>query len=604
VILDCNQGLAEISGYSIDELVGMDGLLLIAESSREMVMANIQAGYEKPYEAMGLRKNGQEYPIRLEARNIPYKGQPVRAVEFRDISSRKKAEEELKDSELRHRVIFENSPLGMVRFSQEGVILDCNDHFVGLMGSSRERLIGFSTLKESNELMRESLRKAIEGQPSAYEDYYTSVTGNRTVYLRVQFNPVDMGKIPTEVIATLEDYSDRKEYQDHLQQAKDEAEKASYAKTMFLANMSHELRTPLNGIMGMQQLLKSTNLDKEQDEYVTLAIQSAQRLTGLLGDILDLTKIESGKMSIVEKSFDLDEVFDLVKQLFGPSCDQKGITLTLRCDETIPKRLLGDPVRLQQILNNLVGNAVKFTDVGEIACEASLLHSDESDVVRVFFSVADSGIGIKDKDIEYLFGEFTQADESYRRSYQGAGLGLSIVRRLIHLLGGNLVVESQIGVGTTFSFSMPFAIEESCKITRSVAGARIAEGKFSQPILLVEDEAVNQLATKSILEKADMRVVAVSNGEEAIQEVASGDYGLVLMDIQMPVMDGVEATRKIRNGAAGEGKKKIPIIALTAHAMDGDRESFLGKGIDGYIAKPVDVSLLMSTINEVLYGQE
>jgi CheY-like chemotaxis protein len=175
---------------------------------------------------------------------------------------------------------------------------------------------------------------------------------------------------------------------------------------------------------------------------------------------------------------------------------------------------------------------------------------------------------------------------------------------LIHLLGGNLVVESQIGVGTTFSFSMPFAIEESCKITRSVVGARIAKDKFFQSILLVEDEAVNQLATKSILEKADMRVVAVSNGEEAIQEVASGDYGLVLMDIQMPVMDGVEATRKIRNGAAGEGKKKIPIIALTAHAMDGDRESFLGKGIDGYIAKPVDVSLLMSTINEVLYGQE
>lgn len=600
IILDCNQGLADISGYSMEELVGMDGVLLIAESSRKMVVRNILAGCEKPYEALGVRKNGEEYPIRLEAKNIPYKGQQARAVEFRDITAQKKAEEKLKDSELRHRVIFENSPLGMIRFSQEGRILDCNDHFIELMGASREKLIGFNTLTQSNKSMQKALRKAIDGHPSTYEDYYTSVTGNKTIYLRVQFNPVNQGKIPTEVIATLEDYSDRKEFQDHLKNAKEEAEKANHAKSMFLANMSHELRTPLNGIMGMLQLLKSTNLNTEQREYVTLAIQSAQRLTGLLGDILDLTKIESGKMSVVEKSLNLSEAFDLAGKLFGPSCDQKGIELRFDYDNNIPKELRGDPIRLQQILNNLIGNAVKFTDTGRITCEASLLSKSKTNEVRVFFAVSDTGIGMEDANINYLFSEFTQADESYRRSYQGAGLGLSIVRRLITLLGGHLAVESELGTGTTFSFSIPFKVDTTHVYTPSnLEKEKPKNIIYNQTILLVEDEFVNQVATKSILEKAGMRVVAVNNGKEALNEIANNDYDLILMDIQMPVMDGVEATRKIRNGAAGETKKNIPIIALTAYAMDGDKESFIRKGINEYITKPVNVSILMSTISKI-----
>ena len=337
VILDCNQGLADISGYTMDELVGMDGLLLIAESARELVMGNILAGYEKPYEALGLRKNGEEYPVRLEAKNMPYKGKMVRAVEFRDISKRKKAEERLRDSELRHRVIFENSPLGMVRFSADGRILDCNDRFVELMGSSREALIGFHTLEKSNRKMREALGRAIRGKPSSYEDYYTSVTGNMNTFLHVQFNPVDLGKVPTEVIATLEDFSERKQARDDLQKAKDEAEAFSRSKTEFLTNMSHEIRTPLNGILGMLQLLQGSDLDAEQSGYIVDAIQSSKRLTSLLTDILDLSRVEAGKLTVQRVPFDLTETCRQVYDLFLLAADQSGVELRCEVDLDIPE---------------------------------------------------------------------------------------------------------------------------------------------------------------------------------------------------------------------------------------------------------------------------
>ena len=610
VILDCNQGLTEISGYAMEELVGMDGLLLIAEQSREMVMKNIVSGYEAPYEAFGVRKNGEEYPLRLEARNVPYKGKSVRAVEFRDITNRRRIEEELRDRELRYRVIFENSPLGMIRFSSDGVILDCNDLFVDLMGSSKEELIGFDSCRRSGPEMTLALKKALAGEVSSFEDYYTSVTGNKQTFLHVEFNPVNAGQSPTEVIATLEDVSARKQAQDELRAAKEEAEKskelaeaASRSKTEFLTNMSHEIRTPLNGILGMLQLIQATGLDKTQVEYVLAAMQSSKRLTTLLTDILDLSRVEAGKLSVQSISFDLPETLEQVCELFRLTSEQAGVKLVCEADPLLPKVVKGDAIRLQQVLTNLAGNAFKFTTQGSITINAHVVNHEEADLCRVLFTVADTGTGIPDDELGTLFDSFTQVSQGYNRKHQGAGLGLAICKRLVSLMGGSMAIESEEGVGTIFYVLIPFSIDTSIQQaslplekpeTLTVAGLNI---------LLAEDERVNGLVTQRFLENSGHIVRTVVNGQQVIEALQEDEYDTVLMDIQMPVMDGLEATRIIRSGNAGEKCKNISIVAVTAFAMVGDKEKFLDAGMDDYVVKPIELKALQSVLSR-LHGRK
>ncbi len=390
-----------------------------------------------------------------------------------------------------------------------------------------------------------------------------------------------------------------------LTKAKEAAESVSQAKSEFLANMSHEIRTPLSGMTGMLHLLLTTAQDPEQKEYVQNAIESSQRLTTLLGDILDLSRVEAGRLEVVSRPFELRDMLRFVENVFRPSCEAKGISLQVQVDPSTPRFVRGDQVRVQQILNNLVGNAIKFTDSGWIRVEVSPLRLDAEGRIRIFFLVEDSGIGVAPEKMESLFEKFTQADVGYARSYQGAGLGLSIVRGLVGLMDGHISMDSEPHGGTRFHLWIPFETADSadedaleaetapsvpCELDCDMAGVRV---------LVAEDDRVNQLTLVRYLEKNGCQVTAVMNGSKALEALRESDFDLILMDIQMPVMDGLEATKAIRSGAAGRDRADIPIVALTAYAMQGDRERFLKADMDAYIAKPVDLGVLRETLSGI-----
>ena len=390
---------------------------------------------------------------------------------------------------------------------------------------------------------------------------------------------------------------------EELLKAKDSAEAASKAKSEFLANMSHEIRTPLSGILGMLQLMVGSPLDGEQKEYILAAMRSSHRLTRLLSDILDLSKIEAGKMALHEEEFEIAGQRDTILDLFTMEAKEKGIVLDFSIDERTPSLLIGDKSRLQQILFNLIGNAIKFTDAGRVQVEVMPLGLQHG-ALRVLFIVHDTGIGIADDLLRVVFEPFTQAESSYTRRFQGAGLGLSIVRKLIGMMHGELTIDSTEGLGTTVYCSLPFKLPTSRRRTHEKHVEK-AGGLRHQPvrILFAEDDVVNLMAGKRLLEKSGYTVGTAMDGQEALAKLSDKEFDLIIMDIQMPGMNGVAATKAIREGRAGQDKVNIPIIAMTAYSMSGDREKFLAAGMEDYISKPVSMAELHAVINKVIGGK-
>lgn len=610
ICVETNEAATTMFGYTYDELIGIFGTDVISSATKHIVEGNMLSGFELPYEAEGVRKDGTVFPAEFQGKMFEYRGKMMRATTVRDLTKQKKAEASLRHSEERFRGLIEN----LDRIAVQGYD---NDRRVTYWNSASTRLYGYTEEEALGrrledliipDFLREQTVRLLndwqgEHSPlSSGEMTLCRKDGSEVhVYSSHVMNFTSRGR---EFFCIDIDLTDIKRMQTELIEAKDLAEAASKAKSEFLANMSHELRTPLNGIMGMLQLLETTQLSVEQLEYVHLAAQSSRRLTHLLADILDLSRIEAGKMRIGSEPLDIPETLREMYDLFMPVADRAATALVISADPQIPRVLYGDESRLRQILSNLIGNALKFTPAGEIRVEATLLPPQSPDHSRILFSISDTGIGIADEKISEIFDAFIQADGAFSRQFQGAGLGLSIVRQIVTLMDGAMSVESHSGKGTTFYVSLPFLLRPSDTEDASAPVNGRPQESPHRRALIVEDDPVNRLVLSRFLEKLRVDCDTAENADTALELLRHGGYSVIFLDIQLPGTDGVELCRHIRTSPDLKSISGIPIIALTAHAMKGDRERFLQEGMDGYLAKPLDLNRVSEILSGVAASEE
>lgn len=742
-----NKGAENIFGYTSEQILDSSIMKIMPEEYRALhtnSMNRLVAGgaprlIGKTVELTGIRKDGQRFPIDISLASWQASsGEMFFSGVIRDITERKRAEETLEKVLLELNIILESAGVGIV-FLRGGHIVRVNRRFEQMLGLERKEVVGgsleriFASISEFERMVDEITHGSKEASSYHTEAMLRRKDGSE-LWGSIYCTSIDRMDPGRGEIWILDDITMRKQTEDALKRAVEAAQAASRAKSEFVANMSHEVRTPMNGIIGMTDLLLDTGLSDDQKEYVTLVKQSADSLMRIINDILDFSKVESGKMDMERVAFDMHDVVDASLDSLNYQASAKGIEVISDIRMDVPAILTGDPGRLRQVILNLLGNAIKFTDRGHILVRVdAFTHGRRAnDEIELHFTVSDTGVGIPREKHEIIFDSFTQADGSTTRKYGGTGLGLAISRQIVEMMGGRIWVDSEVDKGSAFHFTAKFghaavpekpapldlspmtaliaddnehvrhmlkealrswgasaiespdiagvlpllerdenpldiviveapAIEcgELSSFMKSIRGSRrgklskvivlvpsgmqrdtekcceglalcldkpvkrkdlsaaislildrktnppgeavissaVQGGRVGKRVLLVEDNAVNQKLVLSILGNKGFMVTTASNGLEALEQLSKGRFDVILMDIQMPVMDGIEATRIIRDPSSAYYNPDVPIIALTAYAMEGDKARFLDHGISGYVSKPFHVNELISMMN-------
>jgi PAS domain S-box-containing protein len=623
-ILDANAKFCTLTGYTLDELIGTNHRIVNSGTHPPAFFAQmwrtIAAGEVWHGEICNRSKDGSLHWV--DASIVPMAGadgRPERYVAIRtDITERKRAEAALREQLHFRGELLDAIPVAIYYKDAEGRFLGMNRALEWMFGIDRHAAIGHTSAEvfsdgyadEHIERDRELLTRPTR---QSYEMEMPLPDGTpRTLYYSKASMTQASGAV-TGMIGVIFDTTERKSLERRLGEAKDAAEAASLAKSQFLANMSHEIRTPMNGIIGMTELVLDTALAPNQRDYLETVRQSADALMEIINDLLDLSKIEAGHMELESIEFEPRALLEHLCRPIALSAQRKSLRFGLELAPGVPSLARGDPGRLRQVLVNLLGNAVKFTQTGSVtlrvdAHDASGAAGDGA--IELDCEVVDTGVGIPADKQELVFEAFAQADSSTTRRFGGTGLGLAITRRLVEAMGGGISVASEPGRGSRFRFTVRLAPARDA--TAAVPGAADARGPAGGPreagdgrdavatdrplrVLLAEDNVVNQKLASLMLHKLGHEVVVAGDGRQALELVLGGDFDLVLMDMQMPEMDGVEATRRIRDAG-----RVLPIVAMTANAMDADRDRCIEAGMNGFLAKPVRAPSLDAAIRSIL----
>ena len=593
-ILDCNLEAAKLFGlnskqeylerfFDLSPKYQPDGRLS-AEVVSEKLHETFETGYVR-CEFVRQTPDGVPVPTELTLVRVRQKNHHIVAAYSRDLRELKQKQEALDQQRLLLLNVINSSPIcfmilvdGKVKFSstftQHFLGLDIDNSFVDCF-TDREK--GANLLAEVKKDMY------VEWKP------VTIISKEHGVKeMLANLFPTDYyGE--QGIIVWLVDITELKSIETDLRAAKETAEHLGHVKDEFIANMSHELRTPMNAVLGIIHLLYHTNLSEEQTSYVGTMEESAKSLLRIINEILDFSNIDSGKVFIQSEDFDIRQTLTGVLHSFQKAAEAKKLLLSYSVDDNVPDWITGDPIRLQQILMSLTDNAIKFTSQGSVWVRVQL-ESSENDKVVLRFSVQDTGAGVKAEDQSRIFRAFSQADTSGTRKHGGVGLGLAVVKRLVGVMGGQIWCESEIQQGSTFHFTVTFGLPKDDN------ESTVIFGRFQgMPILLVEDNKINQIVATRMLQEKGFHVDVAPNGLKAVDMVQQRKYALVLMDIQMPEMDGIQATREIRNDAK---YKSLPIIALTANAMADDRKRCLEAGMNDHLAKPINPKALYQAIRK------